>query len=81
MQGLKDPGVLGQDVWCIRELEMMLGEEAESMLWWDGSTGECQLLCGTSPGLKDWVGPPVSEGMTSDGQALSHLCFWCLYQR
>lgn len=53
----------------------MLGEEAESMLWWDGSTGECRLPCGTSQGLKDWVGPLVSEGMTSDGQALPHLCF------
>lgn len=43
-------------------------------------TSECWLLCGTSQGLKDWVGPRASKGI-SDNQALSQLTIWCLYQR
>lgn len=58
----------------------MLGEEAESMLvgwkyWgvpaslWDFSRSE---------GL-GWTSS--LRGLTSDGQALPHLCFCCVYQR
>lgn len=43
-------------------------------------TGECWLRCGTSQGLKDWVGPWASQGI-SDDQAVPQLTVWCLYQR